>query len=327
MADTFRWGILSTGRIAKSFAHGLEHIEDAELVAVGSRTQAAADAFGDEFNVPNRHATYEALAADPDVDAIYVATPHPFHHENAKLCLEHDKAVLLEKPFTINAAEAKDVINLARSRGVFCMEAMWTRFLPAIAKVREIVEGGEIGDVRMVQANFAFRADFDPESRLFKPELGGGALLDIGIYVISFARMIMKNAPVEVLSAADMGKTGVDEQAAIILRYGAERMAMLMCATRTTAPHAAHIFGTDGHVIVEHPFWHGTKLRVRRGDKEETLELPYLGNGYTHEAIEVMECVRAGKLESDIMPLDETYSIMKTLDWVRSQWNFEYPSE
>jgi predicted dehydrogenase len=327
MSQKFRWGILSTGNIAKTFARGLTSIDDAELVAVGSRTRESADRFGDEYSVPHRHSTYEDLARDPDVDAIYVATPHPMHHDNAILCLEHDKPVLVEKPFTVNASEAKRVIETARSRGVFCMEAMWTRFLPVIAKLREIVESGEIGDVRMVQANFAFRAQFNPESRLFKPELGGGGLLDVGIYAISFARMIMKNAPVEVYSMADMGKTGVDEQAAIILRYGAERMAMLMCGTRVTTKHDACVYGTDGYAIVHHPFWHGTKLTVKKGDDEQTLEIPYDGNGYTHEAREVMTCVRAGKLESDVMPLDETHSIMKTLDWVRSQWNLEYPWE
>jgi predicted dehydrogenase len=327
MADKFRWGILSTGNIAKQFARGLTAIDDAELIAVGSRTQAAADAFGDEFNVPHRHPDYESLAADSDVDAIYVATPHPMHHANAVLCLEHDKPVLLEKPFTLNAAEAKDVILTARERGVFCMEAMWTRFLPAITRVREIIEAGEIGDVQMVNANFCFRADYDPESRLFKPELGGGGLLDIGIYVVSFARMIMKNAPVDMRSLAVMGKSGVDDQAAMIMDYGAGRQAMLMCATRMTTPHTAAIYGTEGSIQIETPFWHGQKFTVTRGDAEETIELPFDGNGYTHEARHVQECIQAGKLESDILPLDETHSIMKTLDWIRSQWNLEYPGE
>lgn len=327
MADTIRWGILSTGNIAKQFARGLVEADDAKLVSVGSRTQEAADAFGNEFDVPNCHASYEALAGDPEVDAIYVATPHPMHKRDAITCLEGGKAVLCEKPFTVNANEAREVIEFARMKKLFLLEAMWTRFIPAIVKVREIIDAGEIGDVKMAKADFCFRAGFDPESRLFKPELGGGGLLDIGIYVISFARMIMKNAPLNVVSLADFGQTGVDEQAGMVMSYGGDRMALLTCATRTNTPHVAQIFGTEGYITVHHAFWHSEKLTVVRGDKEETLDIPFKGNGYTHEAEEVGACLRAGKLESDVLPLDETLSIMKTLDWVRAQWNLEYPFE
>src|SRR5215216_7626821 len=186
-----RWGILGTGNIASQFARGLVALDDAELVAVGSRTAESAEAFGERFSAPRRHASYAALASDPDVDAIYIATPHPLHHDNTIMGLEAGKAVLCEKPFAINAGQAQAMIATARERGVFLMEAMWTRFLPHMVRLRELLAAGAIGEVRMLQADFGFRTSFNPQSRLFDPALGGGALLDVGVYTISFAQMIL----------------------------------------------------------------------------------------------------------------------------------------
>ncbi|MEC9381026.1 MAG: Gfo/Idh/MocA family oxidoreductase, partial [Candidatus Latescibacterota bacterium] len=230
MTDPIRWGILGTGNIAKQFARGLTSVEDARLVAVGSRAPETAAAFGDEFEVPHRHATYEALAADDEVDAIYVSTPHPFHKDNSILCLTSGKAVLCEKPFTVNAAEAAAVIDVARAENRFLMEAMWTRFVPAVVRLRQLLAEGAIGDVRMVQADFGFRAGVNPEGRLFNLDLGGGALLDVGIYSLSFAAMILGASPDQVVSAANLGSTGVDEQSAFLLRYEGGELAVLSCA-------------------------------------------------------------------------------------------------
>ena len=202
-----RWGILSTGGIAHKFARSALNIPGASLVAVGSRTQEAADTFGEEFHIPHRHASYEALASDPEVDIIYIATPHNFHYANARLCLEAGKPALVEKAFTLNAPQAADLIALSRQKRLFLMEAMWSRFLPCMVKVRQLVQSGVIGELRMVKADLCFRAEYRPEWRLLNPNLAGGALLDVGCYVVSFASMLLGN-PTQVSGMSFIGQTG-----------------------------------------------------------------------------------------------------------------------
>jgi dihydrodiol dehydrogenase / D-xylose 1-dehydrogenase (NADP) len=327
MMKKIRWGILSTGWIAKKFAQGLSVLPDAEIVAVGSRAQETADAFGDQFGVPHRHASYEALAANPDVDVVYIGTPHPFHKDNSLLCLEAGKAVLCEKPFTINAGEAEEVIALAREKGLFLMEAMWSRYIPIIARLRDLLAEGVIGEVRMLTADLGFRSEFDPKSRLFAPELGGGALLDVGIYPISFASMVF-GAPSRIASLAHMGQTGVDEQAGIVLGYDEGQLAILHTALQTNTAIEATVMGTKGKIRVHSPWFHGTALTLSiEGREDEIISLPYEGNGYNFEAAEVMRCLREGKLESAVMGLDETLAIMQTLDAIRAHWGLGYPME
>ncbi len=327
--NKIRWGILGAGRIANEFVTGLSVLPDAELVAVGSRTQANADAFGDKYHISHRHASYEALANDPDVDAIYVATPHPMHKDNILLCLQHGKAVICEKPFTINAAEATEVVNYAREHKLYLLEAMWTRFLPVMVKVRELLAQGLIGEVRMVSADFGFRAGFNPAGRLFAPELGGGALLDVGIYVTSFASMVLgPKAPVRVASLAQLGETGVDEQSAYVLEYERGTLAVLSTAVRTATANEASILGTDGRIKVHSPFYRSTRITLNvYGKEEQVIDVPFEGNGFNYEAAEVMRGLRDGKTESDTLTLDETVAIMQTLDRVREPWGLKYPSE
>ncbi len=326
--DKIRWGILGTGNIAKQFARGLAVLPDADLAAVGSRSQAGADAFGDEFDVPRRHPSYAALANDPDVDVVYVATPHNLHRENSLLCLQADKAVLCEKPFAINAGEAEQVIALAREKRLFLMEAMWTRFLPALQQTRQLLAGGAIGDVRMLAADFGFRASFDPQGRLFDPHLGGGALLDVGIYPISLASLVFGAPPARVSSLAHLGQSGVDEQAAMIFGYDQGQLAVLSSATRTNTPQEAVISGTTGQIRIHTPWWKASTLTLSvQGEEDQVLRLPFEGNGYNYEAVEVMDCLRGSKTESDVMPLDETLAIMRTLDQIRAQWGLSYPME
>jgi len=326
-SSMIRWGILGTGRIAKTFAQGLAVLPDAELVAVGSRSQSAADAFGDEFRVPHRHASYVALADDPDVDVVYVATPHSLHRENSRLCLQAGKAVLCEKPFAINAAQAEEVIALARKKRLFLMEAMWTRFLPVLVRVRELLAEGAIGEVRLLNADFGFSATFDPRGRLFDPHLGGGALLDVGVYLVSLASMVF-GPPVRIASMAHLGRTGVDEQAAAILGYERGQLAVLTTAVRTSTPQEAILMGTGGQMRIHSQWWHPTTLTLAlEGREEEVIYLPFEGNGYHYEAAEVMDCLRSGRLESDVMPLDETLAIMETMDQMRAQWGLRYPME
>jgi predicted dehydrogenase len=326
--DKIRWGILGTGNIATRFAEGLMALPDAELVAVGSRSQSSVDSFGYEFDVPHRHASYAALAGDPDVDVVYVATPHPFHREHSILCLESGKPVLCEKPFAINASEAEDVITLAREKGLFLMEAMWTRFLPLLVEVRELLAEGAIGEVRALFADFGFRTAFDPQSRLFDPHLGGGALLDVGVYPVSLASMVFGAAPSRINGMAHLGQTGVDEQSAVILGYDQGQLAILAAAVRTEMPQEAVLIGTEGQIRIHTPWWRPTTLTLSRaGQEDESLHLPYEGNGYNYEAAAVMDCLRAGRTESDVMGLDETLAIIQTLDRIRAQWGLRYPME
>lgn len=327
MATKTRWGILSTGNIAKAFAKGLAAVEDAELVAVGSRSQEKADQFGNEFKVPHRHASYEALASDKDVDVIYVATPHTLHMEDTLLCLKHGKAVLCEKPFAINTAQARKMIAFARKKKIFLMEAMWTHYFPAMAKVRELIASGAIGEVRLMRADFCFRSGLNPEGRLFNPHLGGGALLDVGVYTIALAHMVFGRDPERTMGMTHLGETRVDEQSAMILGYKGGAMAVLTCAVRTTTPHEAIVYGTDGWIKIPALFWQPDKIVLSKGGKEEEITFPRLGNGYSYEAVEVGRCLREGKLESDTMPHAKTLSIMKTMDALRKQWKLKYPGE
>ncbi len=327
MSTKFRWGILGAGGIAKKFSIGVQALADHELIAVGSRTQEKADQFADQFNIPHRHASYEALVADPEVDAIYVATPHPMHKENTLLCLAHGKHVLCEKPFTINAGEAKEIIDEARKRKLFLMEAMWTRFIPAVVEAKRLVDSGAIGEVRMINADFGYRAGFNPASRAFDPALGGGGLLDVGIYPLSLASMFL-GRPDRIASLADIGQTGVDEQSAFVLGYPGGQLATIYNAVRTTTPQDAIIMGTDGMIRIHPPFWIPKKLTLTQpGKGAQEMEIPFEANGYNYEAAEVANCVRVGKLESDVMPLDESLQLMETMDAIRAQWGMKYPME
>lgn len=327
MGKVIKWGILAPGNIAHQFARGLSVLPDAELIAVGSRSKERADKFADEFDIPRRYGSYHDLVSDPDVDAIYVATPHTFHKECSILCLKAGKAVICEKPFAVNVEQVKEMIACARECKQFLMEAIWTRFIPVMVKVREWLADGAIGEPRMLTADFGFRAGVNPEGRLFNPELGGGGLLDVGIYTIAMAYMVFGGAPSKITSLANMGETNVDEQAAMLLGYDTGQMALLSCAIRTTTPQEARIMGTDGSIFIPN-FWHATSATLHATGKEpEQIEMPFKGNGYENEAMEVMRCLREGKLESDVVPLSESLSIMETMDSLRAQWGLKYPME
>lgn len=323
MAEKIRWGILSTGNIANRFAQGLEFVEDAELVAVGSRSQASADEFGAKYNVPHCHASYEALAADPDVDAIYVATPHSMHHDNAILCLENGKAVLCEKAFSMTSAEAIAMVEKAREKNLFLMEAMWTRWLPLYVRLRQMLQDKVLGEIQLVHADFGFSATFDPKSRLFAPELGGGALHDVGIYVVSLASFAYSGEqPTKINSIAHIGQTGVDERTSMQFGYANGAVANLFCATRQATPVEAIIGGTNGYIRLHPRFYVGSKMTLHlNGQEPQVIEAPVEhNNGYQYEAAEVGRCMREGKLESDVLPLSETVAIMQTLERVMQAW-------
>lgn len=327
MNTPIRWGILGLGTIARAFATGLTAVPDAKLVAVGSRSVFKAKEFAKEFGAARTHGSYEDLAKDPEVDAIYIATPHPMHKEDAILCLNHGKAVLCEKPFCVNAKELEEVVAAARAQNVFLMEAMWTRFMPVMAKVREWLAAGRIGDPRLVTADFGFRCAWDPASRLLAPSLAGGGLLDVGIYTVAFTAMVFGAKPSRITGFAHLGETGVDEQAAFVLGYPGGGLASLTCAVRTNTPHGARIDGTDGRIDIPAPFWKATRAVLTVGSQTETIEAPHKANGYEYEAMEVGRCLRAGLVESPIIPLDESLALMRILDQLRGQFGLRYPMD
>lgn len=327
MKEVIRWGILGTGNIATSFANGLVTMPDAQLAAVGSRKQSSADAYGDRFNIPRRYASYEELAHDPEIDVVYIATPHTLHLENMLLCFEAGKPVLCEKPFTINAAQARQAIAQARKQELFAMEATWMRFTPLIAKLRRMLADNQVGDIRMVTADFGIRVEFDPNFRLFNPKLGGGGMLDVGIYPLSLAQMIL-GTPSKVTGVAELGQTGVDEQSAFVLGYAGGQLAVLHSAIRTETPQEATIVGTEGWIRIHSPWWMPQAMTIHKpGADPVQMDIPFTTDGYTYEAAEVHRALRTGKLESEQMPLDETVAILDTMDTLRRQWGMHYPME
>lgn len=302
-------------------------VDSAELIAVASRTQASADRFGKRWQIPRRYASYTALAADPDVDIVYIATPHTFHYDNAKMCLAAGKHVLCEKPLTLNGTQSAELITLAQQNNLFLMEAVWMRFIPAIAKLREWVADGVLGEIISISADFNFHLPFDPDHRLYNRALGGGALLDLGIYPLSLTTMLL-GFPDTIESHAVVGETGVDESNGLLLRYANGAVAMLTSGVRGNRPIEALVSGTRGYVKIPHFFLRPDHLILElNGKKPIRHDIPYRGNGYAHEVEEVHACLRAGKRESAIMPLAETQRMMELMDQLRRVWGVTYPPE
>ncbi|MCU0475429.1 MAG: Gfo/Idh/MocA family oxidoreductase [Anaerolineae bacterium] len=324
---TFRWGIMATGRISRKFAADLKkHVPNAKLAAVGSRTHEAAGTFALEFGIPAHYGSYEEVAHDPNVDIVYIGTPNNLHYQNIKTCIDAGKAVLCEKPFTLNADQAQDLIDLAQRKNVFLMEAMWSRFLPAHQALAQLVKRGEIGEVRMIQASFGFRAQYDPTSRLFDPVLGGGGLLDVGVYTLAFATRYL-GMPTHISGFADVGATGVDEQAGYILGYPSGAMAVLTCGVRTNMINEARIFGSKGRVRVHERFHDATQFTIEIDGDTQTHQYDTSAIGLHHQAIEVQRCLSEGLVQSPTMSHDDTLAIMRIMDSLRKQWKIRYPGE
>jgi predicted dehydrogenase len=327
MTDALRWGILATGGIAHSFANDLV-LNGFIVQAVGSRSQQSADAFAAEFNIPNAHASYEALVADPDVDIIYVSTPHPFHAANAALALNAGKHVLIEKPIALNAREAREIVDLAAAKNLLVLEAMWTRFLPHMVRLREILAAGALGDVHTLLADHTQDLPDDPAHRINALELGGGALLDLGIYPLSFASALF-GRPETILATASFKDTGADAQVATIFRYPGGQIASTVSASDTHGPNRATILGTEGRIEIDAVWYTPTTLRHHdaAGDVVETFTADVTGRGMHFQAAEAERLVAAGKTSSDILPGEESVAIMETLDEVRRQIGLRYPGE
>jgi predicted dehydrogenase len=328
MKDRINWAVAGTGGITNRFVMGLRDAGGAGLYAASSRDKARAEAFAARYGFEKAYGGYQAVLEDPAVDAVYLGTPHVFHKEMAIAAFRAKKAVLCEKPVSINAAELTEMIAEARANKVFFMEAMWTRFVPPLAKVREWLKSGIIGEVRMAQANFCFSAPFNPQGRLYNRELGGGALLDAGVYPVSLASLVFGGKrPETINSLMYLGETGIDEEVSALLSYGGPRLASVSAAVSTAAVNDAWIYGTQGHIhLPDFVFSHSADLRIH-GRYNYHYEPEFFSNGYNYEAEEVMNCIRAGKLESDVMGLSESLTIMETMDTIRAQNNFRYPGE
>ncbi len=306
----------------------IKHVPEVEVITIDSRNQETADTFGQKYNIPHCYSSYEALANDPDVDVIYIATPHVFHAENSILCMEAGKAVLCEKAFCINAGEAEKMILSARENNVFLMEALVTRHFPVIHQVLNWIKDGLIGEVRLVQANRCAREEFTLESRVMKRELGGGSLLDLGIYVIGFSSMIFGQPPQKATGFGFIGDYGSDEQGASILEYDNGALAILTFALRTDTVNEAYIYGTKGYIKLPDLFAvpHKASLHIK-GQPEIKFEKTIIGNGLHYQVKEVHRCLRESLLESPRMPLEESLQIMETMDAIRSSWDLTYPND
>jgi predicted dehydrogenase len=314
-----RWGVIGTGGIARTFTADLRFTDSGTVVAVGSRRAESADRFADEFAIANRHPSYEALVNDPEVEVVYVATPHPMHHADTLLALEAGKAVLVEKAFAMNGAQARDLVESARAKRLFLMEAMWTRFLPHIVAIRHLLASGRLGDIVAVTADHGQWFAKDPSSRLFDPALGGGALLDLGVYPVSFASMIL-GRPERMITMIDPAFTGVDGQTSMVFGYAGGAQAVLTCTSAAKSPTRAAIVGTEARIEIDGDFYAPSSFTFipRRGEPASFGEV-HEGRGLWHEADEVARCLEQGLLESPVMPLDETVAIMETMDAVLAQ--------
>ncbi|GAA2696834.1 Gfo/Idh/MocA family protein [Actinoplanes palleronii] len=319
-----RWGILGLGGIAATFAADLPLVPGAELAAVGSRNQATADAFAERYGFARAHGSYTALATDPDVDVVYIATPHAFHLAGALECIEAGKAVLVEKPITLDLASAAQLVQAARARGVFLMEAMWMRCNPAIRKITELIEEGAIGWVSAIHADFGLQGPFAADHRLRAPELGGGALLDLGVYPIHLAHLIL-GSPASVQAWAHLTPERVDEHTGVLLGWQSGAIAALTCSINGASRNAASITGTEGRIDIPPGFMVPRSFTLSRPDKApETYEFDFPGSGYQFEAAEVQRCLAAGELESPLVTQTTTLEVMNLLDSIRDQVGVTY---
>jgi predicted dehydrogenase len=327
METKIRWGILGTGMIAGKMADGLSVVKDASLAAVASRSKGKAAEFSRRYNVATAYGSYEDLAADPGIDVIYVATPHPYHCENSVMCMKNGKAVICEKPFAMNEREVLRMIGAARENGVFLMEAFWTRFHPSIRRVLELVASGTLGEVRHIDSDFGVFNRFDPQHRAFNKELGGGSLLDIGIYPV-FLTLLLWGEPDRITCVPRMGSTGVDESLALIYGYDDGRIATLYSSFIVNSTVETHICGTEGRLKLPRMWFCPVPLELTRGEnRTETISFDFVGNGYNYEAEEVTRCLREGKKESDLLPLDFSLRLIRLLDRTRKEMGLVYESD
>jgi len=324
--QSFRWGLIGPGRIAHAFAEAIKVVDGAELYALASRDYHRGRAFAQQYDTPQVYSTYEKLAQDPDVDAIYIATPHRFHHEQARLCLEAGKPVLCEKSLTVNAQETQDLISLAKEKNLFLMEALWTRYLPIYQQVRQWLDAGAIGEVKHLNSSFGFRINRDLDDRLLNPDLAGGALLDVGIYPIAMSQWVCGD-PVSFSAHGYLGETGVDEYVAVNLQYANSCVSQFITNFVTTTRNDLTIYGSAGHIRVHPMFWGGTKATLVTEGQELTVHKPFRASGFEYQIEEAMRCLQAGLRESPTMTHAHSLANMTLMDNIRQRIGMRYPFE
>jgi predicted dehydrogenase len=318
-AMTVRWGIVGPGRIASKVTADFPYVPGAEAVAVASRSIDRAKAFAAEFGLARAHGSYRDILDDPDVDALYIATPHPQHRAVALAALRAGKAVMVEKAFTVTPGATREIAALAAEKGVFAMEAMWTRFQPAVVRMRELIADGAVGEVRALQVDLGVRNPLEPGDRFLDPALGGGALFDLTVYPISFAQMVL-GTPTAVDARGVVTAEGVDLEESVVLAFASGATAALTTTLRCATPGQARVFGTEGWIDVLPRFHHpDTIVLHREGRQPEEITLPHTGGGYCHELIEVTECVAAGRTGSAVMPLADTVVVQDVMDEVAAR--------
>jgi predicted dehydrogenase len=326
MRKNYNWAVLGCGKIAKKFSNDLKLLPNANLYAAASRDLQKAKDFADETGFEKAYGSYEEMASDPNVDVVYVATPHSHHHEHTLLCLNHKKAVLCEKSFAINKNEAEEMVACAKQNNTFLMEAFWTMFQPSFTKAMEIVKSGELGNLKIVRSDFAFNAPFDENRRLYNVNLGGGSLLDIGIYPV-FAALTSLGKPDSIKTLAEFASTGSEESISMIFKYKSGEMANLTSSFAGFSPTQTEYWFEKGYMVLN-PKWHApTNITVwKDGGEVQTFPSEHKeGTGYQYEAAHVMDCLDTGKIESDKMPWQLSLDLMETLDRVRIDAGIFYP--
>lgn len=321
-----RWGILGAGRIAHTFAKDFAAVTDAEMAAVAARDLNKAKEFAAGYHIPKAYG-YGDLFADPEIDIIYISTTHNFHYEHAKKCLENGKAVLCEKPITVNDKEFASLVALAKEKNLFLMEAMWTWYLPAIVKAKQWISEGRIGKLKVIEADFCFDAEFLPEKRLFNINLAGGALLDIGVYLAGISTFFAEQYPQSIISSGVLGKTGVDERTSVILQYG-DITAQLFCSIIVKTTSTLYLFGEKGYLKLP-LFWRANQLELFSKEHEllDSFKDGRTTNGFNYEIQDATNCVREGKKESAVVTLQKSMDIQKIMTTVRKQIGLAYPFE
>ncbi|MDR0903994.1 MAG: Gfo/Idh/MocA family oxidoreductase [Ruminococcus sp.] len=319
---TTKWGIMATGWIAERLADAINSVADAELTAVASRGLEKAEAFGKRYGAKRCYGTYEELAADPDIDIIYVASPTSIHYDNVKLCFEHGKNVLCEKSLTVTASETAELIKIAREKKLFFMEAMWMRCLPYYRKAVELVKAGKIGEIKTIRVDISKAQMYDPQNRFFNKALGGGTLLDLGVYSVTFLTGFLGYDYKDLYSRGYIGETGVDRDEVIVFDYGNAYTSSVV-GFDIEDDNRAVIVGTEGRIVTEPDFWYGHSFKLfdKWGNFTEEFSEPHLCNGYEYEVMEAQACMNAGLLESKIIPLDTTLRIMEIMDEITAKIN------
>jgi predicted dehydrogenase len=323
----FSWGIIGAGRIAATFAECVAGLSDAEVAAIASRSTPDPESLISTMHARKFYRTYEELADDAEIDAIYIATPHRYHYENAMLCLEYGKQLLVEKAFTVNAFEAEAVIKTARAKNLFVMEAMWTRFHPVFRQARKWMDEGRIGEVNLVTSVLGFYAKRDLKDRLLNPDLAGGTLLDLGCYTLGVSQFVFPEKPIEIKAQGFIGESGVDEAVSVSMNYGAGRLSQFV-TTFISQPHLqVTICGEKGRIIIHPKFYTSSKVSLWQGEKETVVELPFRINGFEYEIEEAQRCIRKGLIESPLMTHQNTIDTMQNLDEIRRQIGMDYKFE